>query len=77
MVARLQCNVHKITPVCVRIPNEQTIVPDSVVPDFTWWTKGKTSHTLARSLNIAAYDAILGVDCLKERKPIKGDCVLE
>jgi hypothetical protein len=77
MVARLQCNVHKTTPVSVKLLNEQTIISDSVVPDFTWWNQVKTFHTPMRVLNIGAYDAILGVDCLKERKPIKGDCVLE
>jgi hypothetical protein len=75
MVARLQCKVQQTTPVSVRLPNEQTITCDSVVPDFTWWTQGETFHTPMRVLNIGAYDAILGVDWLKEHGPIKGDWV--
>lgn len=75
LVSRLRCSVQKTTPVTVKLPNEQFLSCDSVVPDFTWWTQGETFHTPMRVLNIGAYDAILGVDWLKRHGPIKGDWV--
>lgn len=75
LVSRLACSMQKVSPVTVKLPNEQFLSCDSIVPDFTWWTQGETFHTPMRVLDIGAYDAILGVDWLKRHGPIKGDWV--
>lgn len=71
--AKLGYNVQNTAAVTVKLPNNQFLSCDSIVPDFTWWTQGETFHTPMRVLNIGAYDAILGVDWLKRHGPIKGD----
>ncbi|XP_071683515.1 uncharacterized protein [Lolium perenne] len=75
LAEKLKCQIQKTEAVSVKLPNEQSLHCDSLVPDFTWWTQGETFHTPMRMLNIGAYDAILGVDWLKRHGPIKGDWI--
>uniref|UniRef100_A0ACD5U6C2 Uncharacterized protein n=1 Tax=Avena sativa TaxID=4498 RepID=A0ACD5U6C2_AVESA len=73
MLSRVHCSVKKITPVSVKLANNETLHCDQIVPDLSWWIQGETFHTPMRVLPLGAYDAILGVDWLKKHGPIKGD----
>lgn len=46
-----------------------------VVPQFTWWCQGETFVTDMRILELGAYDAILGMDWLKQHSPMVTDWV--
>lgn len=44
-----------------------------IVPDLSWWCQGETFTTSMKVLELGAYDAILGMDWLKEHSPMLTD----
>jgi hypothetical protein len=73
ILPRLHCSSQKTAPVSVKLANDDTLVCDQIVPNFSLWIQGETFHTTMYVLPLGAYDAILGVDWLKQHGPITGD----
>jgi hypothetical protein len=65
-VERLQCPTTLIPAVDVKIANGEQLQCDQVVPQLAWWAQGHSFVTDMRVLPLGAYDAILGVDWLKQ-----------
>jgi hypothetical protein len=77
MLSRLHCTPQRTSPVTVKLANNETLQCDQIIPDFSWWIQGETFTTPMRILPLGAYDAILGVDWLKQHGPITGDWTLK
>ncbi|KAM0887617.1 hypothetical protein ACQ4PT_028880 [Festuca glaucescens] len=73
MAERLQCSRQTIESVPVKIANGQYMHCTEMVPDLTWWCQGETFSTSLRVLELGAYDAILGIDWLKQHSPMVTD----
>jgi hypothetical protein len=65
-VHRLNCSTVPIPPVSVKIANGEFLECDRMVPQLQWWAQGHTFQTDMRVLPLGGYDAILGVDWLKQ-----------
>lgn len=57
----------------VKIANGDTMQCDQLVPNLAWWCQGQTFNTTMRVLELGAYDAILGMDWLKQHSPMVTD----
>lgn len=73
MVDRLKCSVQPTAPVSVKVVNGEFMQCTTIVPDFSWWCQGETFTTSMRVLELGAYDAILGIDWLKQHSPMVTD----
>jgi hypothetical protein len=67
---RVGANVQAITPVQVKVANNQTMYSNYVAPDFSWWIQGHTFSHDMRLLELGAYDAIIGMDWLELFDPM-------
>ncbi|XP_071676898.1 uncharacterized protein [Lolium perenne] len=65
-VQRLQCPRTSISPVSVKVASGDILTCDQMVPQLSWWAQGYSFSTDMRVLPLGAYDAILGVDWLKQ-----------
>jgi hypothetical protein len=63
---RLNCSTVPIPPVSVKIANGEFLECDRMVPQLQWWAQGHMFQTDMRVLPLGGYDAILGVDWLKQ-----------
>jgi hypothetical protein len=58
------------SPVQARVENGEILRSDTQVQNMEWWTQGYTFHSDMRVLELAAYDAILWYDWLKQHSPM-------
>jgi hypothetical protein len=65
-VQRLHCETVSIPAVSVKVASGDVLQCDRMVPQLSWWAQGHTFETDMRVLPLGAYDAILGVDWLKQ-----------
>jgi hypothetical protein len=65
-VNRINCTTVDIPPVSVKVANGQLLDCDRMVPQLQWWAQGHTFQTDMKILPLGGYDAILGVDWLKQ-----------
>jgi hypothetical protein len=65
-VQRLQCDTIPISPVAVKLVGGDVLECDRMVHQLAWWAHGQTFETDMHVLPLGAYDAILGVDWLKQ-----------
>jgi hypothetical protein len=63
---RAGCTISPATPLSVKVANGETMNSQAQVKGLTWWTQGHTFVDDMRILDIGAYDAILGVNWLKQ-----------
>jgi hypothetical protein len=63
---RLNCPTVPILAVSVKVANGEHLVCDKMVPQLEWWAQGHSFSTDMRVLPLGGYDAILGVDWLKQ-----------
>jgi hypothetical protein len=73
MLDRIQCTVQDTIVVPVKIANGEYMHCSQLVPALTWWCQGETFTTSMRVLELGAYDAILGMDWLKQNSPMVTD----
>jgi hypothetical protein len=66
LVNRLNCTMVEIPPVSVKVANGQILDCDRMVPQLQWWAQGHMFQTNMKILPLGGYDAILGVDWLKQ-----------
>jgi hypothetical protein len=75
MVSKLGLVPSPRPPITVKVANGEQLVCDSYIPQFTWFTHGvKFQHDL-QVLDMGSYDAVLGVDWLKQFRPMQSDWV--
>jgi hypothetical protein len=77
MLPRIHCAAQATTPVTVKLANNEIMHCDQWIPSLTWSIQGEKFHTPMRVLPLGAYDAILGVDWLKQHGPVTGDWILK
>nr|XP_051190460.1 uncharacterized protein LOC127303801 [Lolium perenne] len=65
-VQRINCETVLIPAVSVKVASGDVLQCDRMVPQLSWWAQGHTFETDMRVLPLGAYDAILGVDWLKQ-----------
>jgi hypothetical protein len=63
---RAGCPISAAPAMPVKVANGQMMTSSEQVKGLTWWTQGHTFVTDMRILEIGAYDAILGVNWLKQ-----------
>jgi hypothetical protein len=63
---RAGCTISPAPTLSVKVANGKLMVSNEQVAGLTWWTQGHTFVTDMRILDIGAYDAILGVNWLKQ-----------
>uniref|UniRef100_A0ACD5YQQ8 Uncharacterized protein n=1 Tax=Avena sativa TaxID=4498 RepID=A0ACD5YQQ8_AVESA len=73
ILERIRCTVAEAPSVAVKVANGECLYSTQIVPEFTWWSHGATFNTPMRVLNLGAYDAILGMDWLKQHSPMLTD----
>jgi hypothetical protein len=55
-----------IPAVSMKVANGETLTCGEMVPQLQWWAQGHSFSTDMRMLPLGGYDAILGVDWLKQ-----------
>jgi hypothetical protein len=73
MVNRIQCTTQSISPVSIKLANGQYLQCNQMVPALSWWCQGETFNTDMKVIELGAYDAILGIDWLKQHSPMVTD----
>jgi hypothetical protein len=73
MLSRIECSVQTTSPISVKLANGKFMPCDQVVHQLSWWCQGETFTTDMRVLELGAYDAILGIDWLKQFSPMVTD----
>lgn len=63
---RAGCKISPAPSLPVKIANGALLNSQEQVQGLTWWTQGNTFSTDMRILDLGAYDAILGVNWLKQ-----------
>lgn len=63
---RAGCIISPAPTMSVKVANGETMISAEQVKGLNWWTQGHTFATDMRLLDIGAYDAILGVNWLKQ-----------
>jgi hypothetical protein len=58
------------TPLQVKVVSGELLRSNRQVPSLEWWAQGYTFNTKMRVLELAAYDAILDYDGLKQHSPM-------
>ena len=63
---RVGCKISPAPTLPVKVANGEMLMSQEQVSGLTWWTQGQTFTTDMRILDLGAYDAILGVNWLKQ-----------
>jgi hypothetical protein len=63
---RAGCEISPAPALPVKVANGELMVSREQVKGLNWWSQGNTFSTDMRLLDLGAYDAILGVNWLKQ-----------
>lgn len=63
---RANCQISSAAALPVKVANGEILTSKGQVSNLTWWAQGHTFTTDMRILELGAYDAILGVNWLKQ-----------
>jgi hypothetical protein len=63
---RAGCKISSAPEMPIKVANGEIMISQEQVSGLTWWAQGHTFQTDMRILDIGAYDAILGVNWLKQ-----------
>lgn len=72
-VQRIYCPLEVVTPLSIKVANEQKMTSSHEVIDFSWAMQGTTMTQSLRLLQNEGYDIILGCDWFKKHTPVTLD----
>jgi hypothetical protein len=70
VLSRLQYVPKDITPVPIKVANEQTIFCTKMVENLNWWIQGHSFVKDVYILPVSSYDMVLGMDWLESFSPM-------
>lgn len=73
MLDRIKCTVKEVPPMAVKVANGEYMYTNQSVPELSWWSHGVAFTTSMRVVDLGRYDAILGMDWLKQHSPMTTD----
>jgi hypothetical protein len=68
--ARLKHSSVSISPVSVKVANDQFLLCDRLLPQLEWHCQGESFTTDLRILELGSYDGVLGMDWLDAHSPM-------